>query len=85
MTPTSAPAGSTGRWLTITGSGFKSSTGVSVDGYVTDVIVDGATQVRAYLYTSDLATAKDLRIRVYNDNGDGTAYYADSEGTFEVY
>jgi hypothetical protein len=85
MTPTSAPAGSTGRWLTITGSGFKSSTGVSVDGYVTDVIVDGATQVRAYLYTSDLATAKDLRIRVYNDNGDGTAYYADADGTFEVY
>jgi hypothetical protein len=85
MSPGYAPAGTNGLWITLGGSGFDASTGVSVDGYVADVIVDSSTRVRAWLTAADLSIPGYIRIRVYNALGDGTAYYADAEGLFEVY
>ena len=84
-TPSYVFVGGDAIYVTIAGSGFNSTTGVSIGGYVATVVHDSTTQIRAILTAANQATATTLKVRVYNDAGAGSAYYADLEGTIDVF
>ena len=83
--PSSIRSGSAATFVTLNGASFDSTTGVSVNGLVGNVFHDSATQVSLLLSRTDLASPTTLTIRVYNDAGNGTAYYADTVGTIDVF
>jgi hypothetical protein len=84
FSPSSAPAGTFGGYITIVGSGFDASTRGTVNGYLTNTVVDSPTRMRLYLSTIDLAFPGFLRLRIANVNN-GTGIFADGVGYFEVY
>ena len=74
LSPASATAGSAALTLTVTGSGFATTSVVSWNGTARTTTYVSATQLRAAITTTDLATVRSVPVTVYNPApGGGTS------------
>lgn len=64
LSPTTVTEGSAGFEMVITGSGFDADSRVDLDGFARTTTVSSATEVRAAILASDIATAGDHTIAV---------------------